>query len=195
MAIYKLSTLDEIKLAKLWTRFKAGDEQAFEQLVRMRYRALYSEASRFTKNRELIKDCLQELMLELWHRRANVVDTPYVTVYLMKALRNNLFRLIKKETNREVILDEWESKGALLTDGRTRETDLIGSEVVWENEYRLQQLIDKLPARQKEAIVLKFYEGYSNETIAQLMKVDRQTVANFLYRALGTMKSRIHTPM
>lgn len=183
----------QVHLAALWTRFKAGDEQAFNQLARMHYWILFNHATRYTKNRELIKDCIQELMLELWYRRARVVDTPCVTLYFMKAFRNNLFRLLKKENNREAPLDEWELAGALLTDGRTYETDLVRAELLSENEGRLQAVINRLPARQKEVIRLKFYEGMSNETIAQVMAVERQTVANFLYRALGTLRASLRT--
>ncbi|WP_020598924.1 RNA polymerase sigma factor [Spirosoma panaciterrae] len=193
MARLALVPTDEVLLAQLWLRFKAGDGQAFNQLIQKRYRVLFTYATRFTQDRELIKDCLQELFLELWYRRTNLVDTSYVTIYLIKALRNNLFRLLKKETGREMLLDDWEATGAFLTDGRTHENDLIIDEFCSEKEVRLRQLIDQLPARQQEVIFLKFYKGLSNETIAQMMDVERQTVANFLYRALGTMKSTLRT--
>ena len=161
----------------------------------MHYWILFNHATRFTKNRELIKDCIQELMLELWYRRASVVETPHVTIYFIKAFRNNLFRLLKKENSRETISDKWELAGEWLTDGQTTEGDLIRAELLSEKEGRLHRVINQLPARQKEVIQLKFYQGMSNETIAQVMAVERQTVANFLYRALGTMKSTLQTPV
>jgi RNA polymerase sigma factor (sigma-70 family) len=82
----------------------------------------------------------------------------------------------------------------MLTDGRNGESDLIVAELFSEKQERLQQGINRLPTRQKEVIRLKFYEGMSNETIAKVMEIERQTVANFLYRALATLKSTIQTP-
>ena len=185
------TTTNEGALAQLWSRFKAGDKQAFDQLIRLRYRLLFAYATRFTNNRELIEDCLQELMLELWHRRVNLVETPYVTVYLIKALRNNLLRLLRKERQRETVCDEWLTLGNYLTDGQTTESERILAERRWEHQHRLQQALKQLPNRQREAILLKFYEGLSNEAIAETMAVERQTVANFLYRAMGSLKATL----
>lgn len=191
MVLSRSHASDELLLTQLWTRFKTGDSEAFNQLTKKRYRVLYSYATRFTQDRELIKDCIQDLFLELWYRRANLVDTPYVTIYLLRALRNNLVRFLKKENAREMTLDDWEMTSALWTDGCTSETDLIQREAFLEQDSRLHSLIQALPVRQQEAICLKFFEGHSNETIAQIMDVERQTVANFLYRALGNMKSSL----
>lgn len=185
------TTKNEGALAQLWSRFKAGDKQAFDQLIRLRYRLLFSYATRFTNDHDLIQDCLQELMLELWHRRVNLVETPYVTLYLMKALRNNLLRLLKKERQRETVCDEWLVLGNYLTDGQTTESERILAERRREHQHRLQQALKQLPSRQREAVLLKFYEGLSNEAIAETMAVERQTVANFLHRALGSLKANL----
>ena len=181
----------ETVLAQLWSRFKTGDKQAFDQLIQLRYRLLSAYATRFTDDHELIEDCLQELMLELWHRRVNLVETPYVTLYLIKALRNNLLRLLRKERQRETVCDEWLTLGNHLTDGQTTESERIMAEQRWEHQHRLQQALKQLPTRQREAVLLKFYEGLSNEAIAETMAVERQTVANFLYRALGNLKANL----
>ncbi|RZL48664.1 MAG: hypothetical protein EOO93_24430 [Pedobacter sp.] len=38
-------------------------------------------------------------------------------------------------------------------------------------------------------IFLKFYEGLSNDEIAKVMEIERQTVSNFIYRAIGQLKN------
>ncbi|WP_428660209.1 RNA polymerase sigma factor [Runella sp.] len=176
---------DEPLLAQLWSRFKAGDEKAFDQLAELRYRVLFNYATRFTKNRDFIKDCIQDLFLELWERREKLVDTPYVTIYLIKSLRNNLFRQLRQEKSLGET-DDWDKDS--FTDEMTAERELIAAELLSEQAQTLRRAIEQLPSRQQEVIFLKFYEGLSNEEIAQIMDVERQTVANFLYRALTQMK-------
>lgn len=176
---------DEPLLAQLWNRFKAGDEKAFDQLAKLRYRVLFNYATRFTKNRDFIKDCIQDLFLELWERREKLVETPYVTIYLIKSLRNNLFRQLRQEKSLGET-DDWDKDS--FTDETTVERELIAAELLSEQAQTLRRAIEQLPARQQEVIFLKFYEGLSNEEIAQIMDVERQTVANFLYRALTQMK-------
>lgn len=176
---------DEPLLAQLWSRFKAGDEKAFDQLAELRYRILFNYATRFTKNRDFIKDCIQDLFLELWERRGKLVDTPYVTIYLIKSLRNNLVRQLRQEKSLGKT-DDWDKDS--FTDEMTAERELIAAELLSEQAQTLRRAIEQLPSRQQEVIFLKFYEGLSNEEIAQIMDVERQTVANFLYRALTQMK-------
>jgi RNA polymerase sigma factor (sigma-70 family) len=180
---------DEQLMAQLWIRFKADDERAFDQLVQARYRVLFNYATRFTKDRDLIKDCLQDLFLELWNRRAVIVETPYVTIYLIKAFRNNLFRRIRRENTRLVITDdnlEWDD---IVTEDLTAEHKWIAGETLVSTEQTLRQAVDQLPKRQQEVVFLKFYEGLTNDDIAQVMDVERQTVANFLYRAMTQLRT------
>ncbi|MBO9637956.1 MAG: sigma-70 family RNA polymerase sigma factor [Siphonobacter aquaeclarae] len=182
----KLVPHDEALMAELWVRFKAGDEQAFDLLTEKRYRTLFNYATRFSKDREFIKDCIQDLFLELWNRRQTIVTTPYVTIYLIKSLRNNLLRKQKQLRQWEFSQDEWDGEWS---DGWTVEEEWISSEFTHESQASLRQAIQALPRRQQEVIFLKFYEGLSNEAIAQVMEVENQTVANFLYRALSQLRN------
>lgn len=180
--------VDEPLLADLWNRFRENDEQAFDELARRRYRLLFNYATRFTKDTELIKDCIQDLFLELWYRRTRLADTPYVTVYLICALRNNLLRKLKINTRLDDSVDLAASCD-VFTDNLTVETMLISSESMSQNEREIRNAINRLPRRQQEVIFLKFYEGLSNEEIAKVMDIEKQTVANFIYRAINQLKN------
>lgn len=178
---------DEAEMAELWNRFKNGEEKAFDELTQRRYRNLFNYALRFTDDRELVKDCIQDLFLELWNRREFIVDTPYVTIYLIKSLRNNLFRKLKQIGKKVYVRADEQSLGAF-TDGQTIELEWITSELCVENEQNLKKAIQALPQRQQEVIFLKFYQGFSNDNIAHIMNVESQTVSNFLYRALTQLR-------
>ncbi len=183
---------DEMLLQDLWIRFRGGDGEAFDDLVRRRYRTLFNYATRFTKDREFIKDCVQDLFLELWDKRANLMPTPYVTIYLIRSLRNNLIRKLKLEKRLNLAEDGMESFPEF-TDGSTIENDWIHTEMLYENEKNMRRAIDRLPKRQQEVIFLKFYEGLSNEEIAGIMEIERQTVASFTHRALIQLKALMPT--
>ncbi|MCF2499648.1 RNA polymerase sigma factor [Dyadobacter chenhuakuii] len=180
--------VDELHLADLWNRFRQHDEQAFDELANRRYRLLFNYATKFTKDTELIKDCIQDLFLELWYRRTRLTDTSYVTVYLICALRNNLLRKLKLNNRLDDSADITVSCEAF-TDNLTVETMLISSESMSQKEREIRNAINRLPARQQEVIFLKFYEGLSNDEIAKVMEIERQTVSNFIYRAIGQLKN------
>jgi RNA polymerase sigma factor (sigma-70 family) len=180
---------DEVLMAQLWVRFKADDENAFYQLVEARYRLLFNYATRFTKDRDLIKDCVQDLFLELWNRRKAIVETPYVTIYLIKALRNNLLRKLRRETGWRSTTEEGIEAEFMLTDDLTAENEWIAGETLINTEQSLRRAVAQLPKRQQEVVLLKFYEGLSNDDIAQVMEIEKQTVANFLYRAMNQLRT------
>lgn len=180
--------VDELHLADLWNRFRQHDEQAFDELANRRYRLLFNYATKFTKDTELIKDCIQDLFLELWYRRTRLTDTSYVTVYLICALRNNLLRKLRLNNRLDDSADIAVSCEAF-TDNLTVETMLISSESMSQKEREIRNAINRLPARQQEVIFLKFYEGLSNDEIAKVMEIERQTVSNFIYRAIGQLKN------
>jgi len=51
-------------------------------------------------------------------------------------------------------------------------------------DARLRHLLSNLPAREQEALFLKYYENLSNQQIAELMTIRKQSVANLLNKAL-----------
>ncbi|MBD2752484.1 RNA polymerase sigma factor [Spirosoma validum] len=182
---------DEQTMAQLWARFRADDEKAFDQLVEARYRVLFNYATRFTKDRDLIKDCIQDLFLELWNRRKAIVDTPYVTIYLIKALRNNLLRKLRRERDWALAVKEDPENDIYHIDELTAEVTWIAGETQLSTEQNLREAVSHLPKRQQEVVFLKFYEGLSNDDIAQVMDVEKQTVANFLYRAMTQLRNSL----
>ena len=171
--------------AKLWLKFKSGDATAFGELAQVHYRALYNYATKFSPDSEFIRDCIQELYLELWERRSFLSETAFVKSYLLKALRH---KLIKES----VRLKRFKEPKELSFDAD--ETDLSVESLIIENEHlkhqikRLNQIVSHLTKRQQEIIYLRFYQNLENEDIAQIMSLGRQSVANLLYRTIKEIK-------
>lgn len=175
----------------LWLKFKSGDSDALGKLAQIHYRALYNYASKFSGDPDFIRDCLQELYLELWERRDFLSETAFVKSYLFKALRH---KLIKEN----VRLKRFQEQKNVLFDGN--DSDLSIESYIIENESskyqakRLTHIISLLSKRQQEIIYLRFYQNLENEDIANIMNLGRQSVSNLLYRTLKEMKE-IWTPI
>lgn len=175
-------------LLDLWQQSKAGDSVAFCQLSDKLYRTLFNYATSFTSDREYIKDAIQELLIHIWERR-QTINIQFVTIYFLKALRNQILQEFRRNKHQYPYLDIDEI--GEITDHQTIETEIEESESYLENQRKVKSAINELPKRQKEAIFLKFYEGLENEQIADLMQVNRQSVANLLFKAITTLKSQI----
>lgn len=180
--------LENEVLLDLWQQSKAGDSVAFCQLADKLYRTLFNYATSFTNDREYIKDAIQELMIHIWEKR-QTITIQFVTIYFLKSLRNQILQEYRRNKNNYPYLDLDEIEE--MTDNHTIETQIEEKESYLESQRKVRNAIEELPKRQKEAIFLKFYEGLENEQIADLMQVNRQSVANLLFKAITTLKSQI----
>ncbi|GGH43454.1 DNA-directed RNA polymerase sigma-70 factor [Dyadobacter endophyticus] len=176
-------------LLNLWHQSQAGDSLAFCQLADKQYRTLFNYACNFTSDREFIKDAIQDLMIHIWERRQNI-QIQFVTIYFLRALRNQLMQEFRRSNGSHPFLDIDEAHQ--LSDYQTVETEIERKELLNENQVKVRCAIEELPRRQKEAVFLKYFEGMDNEQIADLMQVNRQSVANLLFKAITSLKRHIH---
>ena len=175
-------------LLDLWHQSQAGDSVAFCHLADKLYRTLFNYALNFTADREFIKDAIQDLLINIWEKRQRI-DMQFVTIYFLKSLRNQLLQEFRRQNNSNSFLDI-EDIGQI-SDYKTVETEIEQNELYSENQVKVRSAINELPKRQKEAVFLKYFEGMDNEQIADLMQVNRQSVANLLFKALSTLKAQI----
>lgn len=175
-------------LLALWQKAKAGDKAAFCQLADVQYRPLFAYATNFTDDREFIKDSIQDVFIRIWEKRTTI-SIQFVSIYLFKSLRNELLQTFRRRRHPLASLHNQEV--SQLSDWQTVETEIEQRETDSQSHDRVRQAIDGLPKRQQEVVFLKFYEGLENDQIAQLMDINRQSVANLLYRALCALKSQV----
>ena len=190
----RLPTTDPPSLAlrELWQRFKAGDRQAFGELAQMHYRSLYNYGLRLTRDSELIWDTIQDLYLELWDHRASVNDAVFVKTYLLKALR---YKLLKSLRSHQVANVEDESMLAQLSFDASVEQQIIEDESQREQLQHLRRLMATLSKRQQEILYLRFYQNLENHEIAQIMGLERQSVANLLHRTFKELRQHWSTDL
>lgn len=168
----------------LWQRSVAGDKVAFCQLVEAHYAVLFNYGATFTSDRELIKDTLQDLFVQLWEKR-ETLHIRFLTIYLLRSIRNNLFQAFRESHLSLVTIDTDTHDHS---DESNIEEIMIFQEADSQAKTRISEAISHLPRRQKEVIFLKYYQGLDNEKIAELMQVNRQSVANFLHKAILTLR-------
>lgn len=168
----------------LWQTLRAGDKKALGLLAERHYRALFHYGTKLTNNHALIQDCIQDLFLVVWEKRQINPALQSVKAYLFVALRNNILRQVKHDNQAEAT-----DLSGLETDWLTNpESIYVQAEHEQSTQECLQQALNRLPKRQREAIYLKYYENLSYEEIATAMGLSRQVVANYLQNALHNLR-------
>src|SRR5690554_146263 len=84
-----------------WKQLKEGDRHALEKLYVKFARTLFQYGMAVHADRSLVKDCIQELFIDLWKYRQNLKDTDNVKIYLCRSLSNKMFRELQLEKSRQ----------------------------------------------------------------------------------------------
>ncbi|CCH02338.1 RNA polymerase, sigma-24 subunit, ECF subfamily [Fibrella aestuarina BUZ 2] len=171
---------------RLWAGFMAGDETALNTLMTTHYRSLFRYGTRFSKDREFIKDAIQDLFLHLWERRTFLRKDVAIKPYLMASLRRAMHRNVPSGRPNLELGDEQEAFAFVFS----VEEQFIQHETTFQRTQRMQQLLDTLPRRQKEVIYLKYFQELDRDHIAQVMDIAPQTVSNLLQLALRQLRQQ-----
>lgn len=172
----------------LWEQAQLGDRTAYSQLCEAHYRLLFNYATNFTNDKEAIKDAIQDLFLQLWEKRSTIGTINVMSIYLIRAVRNNLLYQMRKNKWQEFSMDV-DSEEVNIADETNFEDQWISTEIYSQNEQRVRKALELLPKRQREVLFLKFYQGLSHDEIADLMNINKQSVSNHLQKSMNTLRT------
>lgn len=172
----------------VWARFKSGDQEAFATLYNQHIDPLYHYGAKFCKDEEIVKDALQELFLELYLKREKISVAPEnLKFYLFLALKRCLIK--KMQANRKIshLFDEsidFEPEYSI-------EYQIMEEEKDAEINHKVVQALKQLPAKQKEAIYLRYNESLEYSDIATILEISVESVRKQVYRAIKTIRETI----
>jgi RNA polymerase sigma factor (sigma-70 family) len=169
---------------QLWDAFKGGNKSAFRDIYQIYGTPLFNYGSRITSDTALVEDSVQDLFVDLWNRRRHLSRTSSVKLYLFKALRYKILR--NKKISHDDKLEHIDSHISLLKNA-SYEDDYIELELRSMQLQHLRDSLAKLPARQREAINLRYFHDFSNEQIADIMGITYSSGCKFIYAGLKTL--------
>ena len=174
--------------AQLWEAFRYGEARALAALFEEYYDALYHYGRKLTNDEELVKDCIQNLFQKLWRRRQGLRAVQVVKAYLFKALRRHLGDETKLLRQHRHLLPAYFDSFEVTY---SHEEFLINQQRDSEQSKRLQAALNRLSKRQREALYLKFFGGFSYERIAEVMVLNIQSVRNLVFNALKAVRTML----
>ncbi len=171
----------------LWEEFKLGDELAFINIYKKYANMLINYGCQFTKDRELVKDCLQDFFIYLRKSRKGLGRTNSIKMYLFKAFRRRVIDYLKKDTktNRQ---SEAFSLVAFPVE-LCSESIYINRQIEVEQLNRLNKGLRCLNEKEREAIYCFYYECLSYEEIATILGYTHtHSARRLIYRALSKLR-------
>lgn len=167
-------------------RLQYDDETAISTLMKIYYNDLYHYASRFCNDAPMIKDCIQEVFISLWQRRASASTILSPRYYFLRAVKNKVLKALHQQNVKGNLRSIEQEYGFI--EELSIETVLIDKQVSDEKARKLQNTLSLLSQRQKEVVYLKYYQHLDNGQIAELMNISRQSVYNLLHETIQRLK-------
>ncbi|MCL2774974.1 MAG: RNA polymerase sigma factor [Oscillospiraceae bacterium] len=143
-------------------------EEIYERHVSMIYRVSFS----YMKNKADTDDIVSEVFLKLLKTDANFQNAEHEKAWLLRTAIN-----LCKDS-----LKHWRRKNENIDDYAN-----LHSETPFQTNETLQAVM-KLPERYKDVIYLYYYEGYTSEEAAKILKKPHSTIRNHLHEARKLLK-------
>ena len=172
--------------SEIWSSLLNGSRSALSALFKEFYMPLLNYGLKIDGSPGFVKDCIQDVFLNLWEQRESLSEVNNVRAYLFTALRMKIIEKSKKERSSERREQDYaeQSTGKLLN----VEQLMVSEEIEHQQKKKLRKAIQNLTKRQKEIIYLKFYNGFDNEEIAYIMQINQQSVYNLVHEALKNLE-------
>jgi RNA polymerase sigma-70 factor (ECF subfamily) len=138
-------------------------------------------AARLLGNADTARDVVQETFLRLCVQDRAVVE-PRMAEWLFTVCRNRALDVLRKESRMSQLSDK-QVHHCLSPDPGPLDTALVS-----DSAGRVLQLLERLPASQREALRLKFQNGFSYREISRISGHSESNVGYLIHVGLKTLR-------
>ena len=159
-----------------------GSVEAYNLLVSRWEKRVYNYLLRLTRNREDALDLTQDVFLKAYQNLRKLDDPGRFAPWLYRIAHNEAYSMFRKRRP-ETDVDELEPEAT-----ETKVTFGGSSVFPMELSLAVAGALGRLSPEQREAVILKVYQGFKFEEMAEILSCPVSTVKSRLYTALDLLK-------
>ncbi|MGI9239509.1 MAG: RNA polymerase sigma factor, partial [Verrucomicrobiales bacterium] len=176
----------ESDLDRLGAFARAGDETAFRQIVEKYRRLVYSAALRRCGHRELAEEAMQNTFAVLARKSGHLLKHPTLSGWLHRTSMLEASTLLRGERTRR-------RKHSELMELETVQYS-TGSSPSPASGPELDEALARLPARDRDVILMRFYEGMSFDEIGERLGKSNAACQKRSHRAVRKLSQLLAKP-
>jgi RNA polymerase sigma-70 factor (ECF subfamily) len=164
-------------------RIQFGNDQlAFKELYEKKFFKLLQFALAFVKSQVIAEEIVNDIFLNLWHKRSKLDTIDNIDVYLYVSVKNASLNFLRRPAMKYISIDEIEIEYLFIT------TD--PAEVLITSELRkiIERAINSLPPRCRLVFKLIKEDKLSYKEVAAILNVSVKTVDTQLSIALKKLE-------
>lgn len=171
----------------IWKRFRLGDRYAFSEIYKEFADVLFAYGSKITSDRELLKDCIQDLFYNLYRYNIQLHNPENLEFYLFRSLKNDIVRKIRNNFHEASLTDE----GMFQFDLKFQvEQDVYDIESDELRIVALRKILQTIDPQKRELLFLKFSTGLNYSEIGEIVGMNPDTVKKQVYRTLDSLRDK-----
>jgi RNA polymerase sigma-70 factor (ECF subfamily) len=176
--------------AQLVARARRGEVEAFNQLISRWEKRLYHYLLGILRNREDSLDVCQETFLKAYRSLGSLQDAEKFPHWLFRIAHNLAFSQFREVARQERAVS-WPDEDQEDVFTTMRNSAALGSAGMFsgpEMELTVAKALKSLTQEQREAIVLKVYQGFQFAEIAEILSCPVSTVKSRIYSGFAQLK-------
>ena len=159
----------------------AGDDEAFETVIRTYSRRVYVVAYAILQDTSEAEDIVQETFLKAHHQRRKLREAEKFPAWLLTVARNGARdRLRRRRPQADAETFDTLADPSAATPGSAMEIE--------EHQAHLRRALAALPEDHRTALTLRYLEGLDYRAIENTMGLSNGALRGILGRALGTLR-------
>lgn len=184
-------SVDRLDDAQLAARAAAGDERAFECILRRHNRLLFRTARSILKSDAEAEDALQDAYLRAWRALAGFRAEARLSTWLVRIVMNEALGRLRRRGAQVLALDAGaDAEAAAMDDVIEGDPDERPDRAALRAEVRalMEARIDALPEAFRTVFVLRAVEELSVDEVAAALGLPEATVRTRFFRARGLLR-------
>jgi len=169
----------EVEDRDLIAKARQGDVEAYNLLVSRWEKRIFNYLLRLVSNREDALDISQETFLKAYQNLRKLDDPARFSAWLFRIAHNEAFSLLRKKRPETELAGE---PRPIATGAKMLPIEL---------SLTVESALARLSDEQREAVLLKVYQGFKFEEMAEVLGCPVSTVKSRLYTALDLLKATL----
>ncbi len=162
-----------------------GDSKALAILYFEAFDALYNYGIKFTSNKEIVEDSIQNLFVDLLSNKYKLENVINVKLYIFKSLK---YIILKELSLNNKLQDNFDLSNASFLISPPVEKSIINKEEQETRAHLLSKVYNGLGKKEKEAVYLKYNCGFDYPELSSILEISIESARTLVYRAIKKIR-------
>ncbi len=163
-----------------------GEEAAFEKIYKSYFALLRNYSASIVGDSDAAYEIIQNIFVALWENRKNLDREKSLRNYLLRSAHNNSLRYLKTQS-----LHLQHQENLKKEKSEEEQENVIRHEEYPDPEQQLSALLNELPERSRQVVLMSHIENKKSADIARELGISVRTVETILYQAMKKLRGKI----